>query len=119
MGLNSHIKKVVWRGLFSRAKMDEREDVRLRVASLEETAAAVEEVEFNHEREADDVPLLLPGEGRGRGGRPSCRQEIVDDEDVGAAPDRVLVHLELGLAVFELIGDAISLVRQLSRLPDG
>ena len=88
-------------------------DVRL------EDRPAVQERELDHERVGDHL-AALPRHELGGGLRgPARREDVVDDDDARAGPDRVLVHLELGDAVLGLVGDLVALGRQLPGLSRG
>src|SRR5262249_47706843 len=100
----------------AREEVHERVDAGLAAGGADDALAAAEEVELDDEREPRDVAALLLRE-RGRGaGRAAGGEQIVHDEDLRAGLDRLDVHLELGLAVLELVGHAVGLVRELAGL---
>src|SRR5438034_3107857 len=84
-----------------------------------EPVTALQEVELDEEREADDVALQALDELDRALDRAARREEIVDDQDLLAGLDCIAVDLERVGAVLEGVLDGDRLGRQLAELPDG
>ncbi len=67
----------------------------------------------------DDLRTHLRQQTASGFGRSAGRDQVVDEDHLLATDDGVLVHLHLVDAVFEAVGDADGLVRQLALLADG
>src|SRR5262249_52527055 len=87
-------------------------------AAAVEPVAALQEVQLDEEREADDVALQALDELDRALHRAAGGQEVVDDQDLLAGLDRVAVDLERVRPVFEGVLDGDRLRRQLAELPD-
>ena len=83
-----------------------------------EPVAALEEVELDEEREADDLALEPLDELDRALDRAAGREQVVDDQDLLAGLDRVAVDLERVRAVLEGVLDGDRLGRQLAQLAD-
>src|SRR5262245_17322810 len=81
--------------------------------------AALQELQFDHERQSDDVSaerLDQPDHGFGRA---PGREQVVGDDHVVAFADRVSVNLERVPAIFQVVAVAFDLRGQFLRLTDG
>src|SRR6185503_8341099 len=78
--------------------------------------AAVQEVQLDQKRDADDLAARFSGEIDRGLRRPAGRQHVVDDQDAFLRGARVLVNLERILAVLEAVGLLVRRAGQLAGL---
>lgn len=94
--------------------VDDRRD---RVFS--EEGAAVEGAELDEEGDGDDVGTEVFEEFDGGGGSATGGEEVIDEEDLFAGEDGVLVDFDLGFAVFEGVGEAAGAPGEFAAFADG
>src|SRR5436309_989037 len=78
-----------------------------------------EEGQLDDERTADDLAAEALDEARDRLDSPTRREHVVVDEHARARSDHLRVHFERVLPVFERVGRAHGLRRQLARTARG
>src|SRR5258706_6105804 len=84
-----------------------------------ELLTALQEVQFNQKARPDDVGAAVLEQLAGRGGGTAGRQDVVDQEDLLAMVNGVVVDLEGVGAVFEDVFVALLRPGELARLADG
>src|SRR6185312_1839087 len=95
---------------------DQRAD---RNAERLQPGAAAEIGQVDDEAGGENIGADLPQQLYRRLGGAAGGDQIVDEDDLLAGLDPILVHLHLIQPVFEAVGDAHRLVRQLALLADG
>src|SRR5215831_5293070 len=80
--------------------------------------SALQELQFNHERQSDDVSAERFDQLDHGFGRAAGREQVVGNDHVVAFADRVSVNLERVPAIFQVVAVAFDLRGQLLRLAD-
>ena len=88
-------------------------------AAAGEFGAAIQEIQLEHEAQADYIATEPLYQLRDRFGRASGSEHVVDDQDFLSRLDRILMYFEDVGSVFELVLNALGDRRQFFGFTDG